>query len=60
MTDRQFGIFIQMLMCADPWPLKPFEQFEMVMWADFESRKRGFSDWIDALHNFKTTEIPAA
>ena len=50
MNDEMFGIFIEMLICADPWPLSPEKLLVANKFADFEARKRGYTDWIDALH----------
>lgn len=51
MTDEQFKIFLELLMCSDPWPMDHGHDV-MADFADDESRKRGFEDWIDAYHKF--------
>jgi hypothetical protein len=49
MTDEQFKVFINLLMCSDPFPCEGLEIMEA--FADEEAQKRGYSDWIDAIHN---------
>ena len=52
MSDAQFRTFLDLLMVSDPWPLE-YGKESMDDLADDESRKRGFSDWIEAYHQFE-------
>ncbi len=59
MTDYEFRCFLDLMMCSDPWPLTQ-EQFDvLVKFADRESLKRGFPDWIGAYHGFMKPEARA-
>lgn len=51
MSDDQFKVFLELMMCSDPWPLAHGHE-TMVNLADSESRARGFMDWIEAYHEF--------
>lgn len=55
MTDQEFEVFMGLLMCSDPWPMDhvPGSDELMVALADKEAKKRGFENWIVALHEFK-------
>lgn len=50
MNDKQFAVFLSLLMRSDPWPLS-YEDKEILRGTANEmSIARGFSDWIDAYH----------
>lgn len=53
MTDSEFKVFLNLLMCADPTPLPQFEDNLIQEWANKESVKRGFTDWIEAFHELE-------
>lgn len=54
MNDFEFRSFLDLMMCSDPWPTREAEDNErLVAFANAESRKRGFAEWIDAFHRFK-------
>lgn len=56
MTDIEFKIFMDLLMCSDPWPMVS-GQDEMTDLADREAKKRGFPDWVTACHLFHPKEL---
>jgi len=48
---------LTLIMCSDPWPVMDSEGKEVeanseavIAWADEESKRHGFKDWIDAYH----------
>lgn len=57
MSDEEFVAFMGLMMCSDPWPMDhepgSFEILEG--FADQEAQKRGFMNWIVALHEFKVS-----
>lgn len=50
MNDAELKVFLELLMCSDPWPLEHGHEL-MRDFADNESRKRGYADWIEAYHD---------
>lgn len=50
MNDEAFAVFLELLMVSDPWPLLHEQKRVLEDFADDESRKRGYSDWIEAYH----------
>lgn len=53
MNDEELRAFLNLLMISDPWPLSENEQNILDEFAQRESKKRGYKDWIDAFHAFK-------
>jgi hypothetical protein len=49
MDSLEFRIFLDLLMCCDPWPME-YGQENMTLYADRLSRNWGFTDWIHAYH----------
>ena len=49
MDDREFRIFLDLLMVSDPWPLE-YGNETMTDLADTMARERGYDDWIEAYH----------
>lgn len=56
MTDEMFRVFTKILMHFDPWPMTQHDYNVAASCADFEARKRGFKDWVDAYVNWKEKE----
>lgn len=60
MNRKQFKAVLDLLMCADPWPVSGEEGAEgqkvLEDWADEEARKYGYTDWIGAFH--KEGDVP--
>jgi hypothetical protein len=54
MSDEQFSIFLEWLMCSDPWPLRHGHE-EMVALGNAEARRRGYEGWVQAYH-----QLPSA
>tara|TARA_Y100000310_G_scaffold61027_1_gene56305 strand:+ start:2755 stop:2931 length:177 start_codon:yes stop_codon:yes gene_type:complete len=50
MTKQELGAFIELLMCADPWPCGGNAERVLKEFADAESKRQGFNNWIDAYH----------
>ena len=53
MNDKQFRAFLDLLMCSDPWPvLEDFTETQTLVkqFANKESVRRGYVDWVDAYH----------
>lgn len=50
MNSLQFRSFLDLLMVSDPWPLDEPAKQRLVGFAEVESQRRGFSDWIEAYH----------
>lgn len=48
MTDIELRAFLNLLMCSDPSPLNSVEEWTMKQFADAESRRHGYKDWITA------------
>jgi hypothetical protein len=53
MDGIEFRCFLDLLMCSDPWPVKTLGN-EMVIksYANDLSTLFGYSDWIEAYHDF--------
>jgi hypothetical protein len=51
MTKQELQAFLTLLMCSDPWSI-PGKEYEKIIekFADDESKRHGFSDWITAYH----------
>ena len=52
MTNMQFRAFLDLMMVSDPWPLDPQANKTLEEFADAESKKRGYEEWITAYHEF--------
>lgn len=54
MNKKQFRAFLDILMCADPWPVLGEEGAEgqkiLKDWANEQARMFGYEDWVDAFH----------
>jgi hypothetical protein len=51
MTEEQLKAFVTLMMCSDPWPVdEPGNQAIIEKFADEESQKHNFRDWIEAYH----------
>ncbi len=50
MNDFEFFDFLALMMCSDPWPDSVHRE-NLANFADAESRKRGYDDWIEAFHH---------
>ena len=53
MTRQEFRAFLDLLMCSDPWPVKPDHndtQTVLGLFADAEAKRHGYPDWIEAFH----------
>lgn len=48
----QFRAFLDLMMVSDPWPLDDQANRILMGFADDESRKRNFPEWITAYHEF--------
>lgn len=50
MTDKEFSVAMEWMMCSDPFPL--CEDKHKVLWEmlDREAQDRGYDDWIQAYH----------
>lgn len=57
MDDRQLRALLDLLMCSDPYPVKDTGcgtgEDDIVRLATSESKRRGFTSWIDAFHYFE-------
>lgn len=54
MSDKEFHAFMSLLMCSDPWPTDCENEMDtMKDLANKEAVKRGYTDWIEAIHKFK-------
>lgn len=49
MDDYEFYDFLALMMCSDPWP-DSVNRDTLEAFADRESVKRGYDDWIEAFH----------
>ena len=59
MNREQFRALLDLFICADPWPVPkingkvPDNSHEVIEeLLNEEARKVGYSDWVDAYHNF--------
>lgn len=50
MNDKEFRTFLNLMMVSDPWPLSKIDNELMEGFANNESVKRGFDNWIVAYH----------
>ena len=52
MNKEQLKAFLVLLMCSDPWPVENEEGHQEILdsFADEESQRHGYSDWIEAYH----------
>ncbi len=53
MSRYEFRAFLDLLMCSDPWPVKDgcgANQQILINFANQESIKQGYIDWLDAYH----------
>lgn len=57
MTDVELRAFLGLLMCSDPWN---GGQAVLAQLADRESRKRGYTDWVEAYHKLEAPCPPSA
>jgi len=62
MNNTEFRAFLDLLMCSDPWPVKPDNntQYTLIKFADKESQNRGFTDWIEAYHKMDVFDMDVA
>ena len=61
MTCTELRCFLNLLMCSDPWPVKPNrgEQEILLELADRESRKCGYDNWVVAYHELAEFPVEA-
>ncbi len=53
MSRGEFRAFLDLLMCADPYPDSNTENEEVMRrFANMHARGYGYEDWIDAYHRF--------
>lgn len=53
MSEEQLRAFLILLMCSDPWPVENESQEHQKILTDFadeESQRHGYTDWIEAYH----------
>lgn len=50
MTKEQLAAFLSLMMCSDPSPLTLEQDAELLAFADQESGRHGYGDWIEAYH----------
>ena len=50
MSRSELGSLVELLMCADPWPCRSDSERVLKLFADTESQRHGFENWIDAYH----------
>lgn len=53
MKREHFRALLDLIMCSDPSPVDARTDQLVRAWADEESKRWGFADWIDAYHNHK-------
>lgn len=58
MSDKLFHDLMEAVMELDPWPYKSAEGLHE--WLHDESIKRGFDNWIGALHYFELDELTSS
>jgi hypothetical protein len=60
MDPFELKALVNLLMVSDPWPLTgrlgPEQEKLLKHFADVESRKRSYKDWVDAYHGLSWTE----
>ena len=58
MTDLEYRMFLDLLMCSDPWPVGTERGSDgheiLIEFADKQAHERGFDNWIVAFHEFLT------
>lgn len=55
LNDEEYRIFLDWLMCADPFPGTDAENAVMVELASVLALQRGYADWIEAYHRHDKT-----
>ncbi len=51
MNLEELKAFLTLLMCSDPWPVPENYGNDLLQkFADSESQRHGFRDWIEAYH----------
>ena len=57
MDNKVFRAFLDLLMCADPWPIVDRGKSRKLLekWADSRANTLGYANWIDAYHNLPKT-----
>lgn len=50
---EHFRALLDLIMCSDPSPMDARTDQLVRDWANEESKRWGFADWIDAYHNHK-------
>ena len=51
MTNKELKALLNLFMAIDPWPTSTQDQLTIQHLLNFESRTRGFMDWIEAYHD---------
>lgn len=51
MTKKELRSLLDLFMCSDPYPCTGQEHVERLL--DSESKKIGYSDWIEAYHTLE-------
>ena len=56
MFDAEYRVFLDLLMCSDPWPVgteRGNDGHEILLkFADKQAKCRGYENWIVAFHEF--------
>lgn len=54
MNEKALRGLLTIFMCADPTPAEEEHDEELRSWLDKESKRHGFSCWVDAYHGLET------
>lgn len=51
-SDEAYRALLDLYMVSDPWPLGEQENGAVFGFLTAEAQKRGFTDWLEAYHEF--------
>ena len=52
MNSFELKNFLELIMCSDPWPCDWENEAAVKDFANEESRRHGYEDWVEAYHAF--------
>jgi len=56
MSPQVFRVLLDLFMCSDPWPMDDSSHAVMLAFVESESKRLGFSDWIEAFHGLEASK----
>ena len=57
MSEEQYRVLMDLVMCSDPWPLSDKARGVVTDLMDEEAEARGYETWTDAYHALEPKQV---